>query len=190
VARELLQAEVAVLKAAGASRDRDLISSQKVWQEVHVPPHLKTDQWFNTDFCIELDNWDRRELPSATGVPIRPNTLGADFFVMLTPSGIPTMMELLEGESIRKSSFREEIRRVECFVFKFTSVLPSSLPVNDAPYLRVARLPTCVAFWVSTSTDIVPLLNAPSVAVDAGCNLLSYRATGESILLDGVLYDT
>jgi len=187
VTRELLNAEVAVLTAASTSRQ---IKNQRVWQEVHVPPHLNSNQWFNTDFCIELDGWDRNELPYATGVPIRPQTMGADFFIMLTPSSVPTMMELLEGESINKTSFREEIRLVECFVSKHASALPSLIPVNDAPYLRVARLPTCIAFWVSTSTDIVPLLNAPSVAVNVGCNLLSYRTSGGRTLLDGVLYDT
>src|SRR5690349_6065111 len=102
MARLLLFSELAILKEAGAS-GQYISTLQQVWQEYHAPPRLERQQWFNTDFVIKLNNWDQREKPKATTVPIRPGTLGADFFVLLTTTGTPTQLELLEGESIARA---------------------------------------------------------------------------------------
>ena len=187
MARQLLFSEVAILIEAGASPNRDILKSQQVWQEYHAPPHLKRRKWFNTDFLIQLNNWDQQERPKATSVPIRPRTLGADFFVMLTPSGVATQLELLEGESIGKSSFCEEIRSVEKAVDSLWEV-PRAVSVSKAPYLRVARLKKCIAFCVSSTTAIVELLNTNAIRVNSGGNLVGYRSAGRDILIDGVLY--
>jgi hypothetical protein len=188
MARQLLNSEVAILLEAGASPDRDIISSQQVSEEYHSAPHLKRQQWFNTDFLIRLNNWDRTLTAKSRIVPIRPQTLGADFFVMLTPTGIPTQLELLEGESVRKESFREEIIIVEK-ALRMLPHIPSGIAVDNAPYLRVVRLEKSIAFWVASTTSISELLNVTGSRADAGNNLIGCRTVDSEILIDGVLYD-
>jgi hypothetical protein len=186
--RRLLNFEVAVLIEAGAYQDRDTATSQQVWREYHAPPHLKGRQWFNTDFVIELDNWDQSERPKPVSVPIRPNTLGADFFIMLTADRIPTMLELLEGESISRKSFNEDISQIAEFVDNLRHV-PIDVAVTKAPYLRIARLQRCIAFVVATTTAIFDLLNSPSLTIEAEENAVAYRSVRGELLIDGVLYD-
>jgi len=183
--RRLLNFEVAILVEAGAANDRDLAAAQQVWQEYHAPPHAKGRQWFNTDFVIELNNWNEDERLKASSVAVRPKTVGADYFVMLTADRTPTMLELLEGESIPKKSFRAEIVQLSKFLSVRNDLLVN-VQVDTAPYLRIARLRDSTAFVVATTTTIQPLLFASPVSIDPQ---VSFRSAGSDILIDGVICD-
>lgn len=113
MSRQLLYSELAILLEVGASLPGDIGTCPEVKSEYHSQPHISRKQWFNTDFFIELDNWDQDAHTKTSGVPIRPWSMAGCFYVQLTRKGIPTMLELLEGESLPMSSFREEICRVD-----------------------------------------------------------------------------
>jgi hypothetical protein len=186
--RQLLNFELAVLIEAGAGVSYDIASSLPVISEYHSPPHIKCRQWFNTDFVIELSKWGDDAETKISGAPIRPWSMAGHFYVHLTTAGVPITLELLEGESLPKSSFRDEICRVDA-ALELLSRLPRPVLAGKEPYFRVARLEKCVPFVVSTTTSITDLLSTPSINVGTVPDRISYRVAGDQLLVDGVLFD-
>jgi hypothetical protein len=189
MSRTLLTSETIILIEAGATSPRKVLASQSVWRELHAPPHeTGQQQWFNTDFVVELTERDSSENRQVRGVPVRPYSLGGDFFVLLSAEGTPIRMELLEGESIPKSSFKEEVHRIDSAI-KSLPTLPQHLSTWRTPYLRIARLSNSVAFLMSSTTAISEVLSAKPVFVAAGDDLIEHRSAAGHLLIDGVLYD-
>jgi hypothetical protein len=190
MARTLLNSEIAILLEAGASTRRDILASQQVLHEYHAPPRLNRQRWFNTDFLIELQDWNNRDRSKGKCIPIRPWSLAGTFHVSLTSDGDPTTLELLDGESLPQSSFRDEIRQVETAVKSFSRHVPRMISVSKSPYLRVARLEHCVLFLVASTTEVFDLLCQPSMPVNADHHLISYRVFNNDLLIDGVIFDS
>ncbi len=186
--RRLLNFETAILSEAGVAGGFDIASRHQVLREYHAPPHVKGEQWFNTDFWVEINKCDDRTKTKISGPPIRPWTMAGQFYVRLTTAGIPITLELLEGESLLQSSFADEIRRVEEALERLRKI-PRPILAVLSPYLRVARLDTCVPFVVSTTTSIIDLVSAPAVDLKSSRHKISYRQADDHFLIDGVLYD-
>lgn len=189
MSRQLLTSEKSILIEAGVTPPPEVLASQSIWRELHVPPHQSGQrQWFNTDFVVEFMEAGRREERQVTSVPVRPLTLGADFFVQLSADGMPIMIELLEGESIPVSSFAEEVQRIDRALQSATE-LPRRLSSRQVPYLRIARLSRSVAFLLSSTTAISEVLSATPVYVASAEGTIEHRSAGGEILIDGVLHD-
>ncbi len=189
MSRTLLTSEISILLEAGATSPREVLASQPVWRELHAPPHEAGQrQWFNTDFVVELREQDENEKQSGGCVPVRPYTLGGDFFVLLSTKGTPISMELLEGESIPKSSFEEEVHRIDDVLSSLPS-LPQHLSTQHAPYLRIARLSDSVAFLICSTPTISEVLAAKPEYVTLSNGLIEHRSSAGHVLIDGVLYD-
>jgi hypothetical protein len=186
--RRLLNFEIAILSEAGVSGGFDMASRHQVLREWHAPPYVKSEQWFNTDFWIEINEYSIRTKTKTKGPPIRPWSMAGQFYVVLTMDGVPLTLELLEGESLPSSSFIEEIGRVEVALERLRKI-PRPILAEAEPYLRVARLDACVPFVVCTTTSIVDLVSAPAVNLKSAPHRISYRQVGEHFLIDGVLYD-
>ncbi len=190
--RPLLHSEVALLLEGGAVLHATPMSALRVLAEYHSQPQVMLPQWFNTDFYIELaDREERMQTPRRKGgraIPVHPLTLGAEYFVIVSEAGRPLTLELLNGESIRQSTFRDELEWID-EVLRNIRDLPRPISVANAPYLRVARLQTCVPFVVATTTSISDLLSAPAVELDTSKGQASYHVLGDQLLIDGVLFD-
>jgi hypothetical protein len=187
MSRTLLTSEISIFIEAGATSPREVLAAQSVWQEYHAPQRGRQPQWFNTDFVVELAEWQAGELHTS-GMPVRPYTLGADYFVGLTANGAPVMLELLDGESIPKTSFKEEVRRIDGAISSLQT-LPQHLSTQRAPYLRIARLSSSVAFLMSSTTAISEVLSAKPVFVTSSDGLIEHRSVAGQVLIDGVLHD-
>jgi len=186
--RLLLNSEIAILQDAGASRGGKKNDLQQVRREYYSPPRQSCEQWFNTDFVVELDNWDQTQRPKAKCVPIRPKSPGAEFFVMLTPDGVATKLELLSGESIARSSFSQEIQQIDQVLHSFSGS-PQEISTDNAPFLRIARLKNSIAFLICSTTDILHLLAAHPISINSGRHLIAYRELKGETLIDGVIND-
>jgi hypothetical protein len=188
MSRPLLHLETALFIEGGAPADPAFMASLRVLEEYHAPKRSPDARYFNTDVLIKIRAWIGGEKRNGKCVPVRPNTMGAEYFVMLDPTATPISLHLLNGESIPISSFREEIDRITSVVDQLDG-LPRPVSINHVPYLRVVRLSTSIAFVVATCTDIVALLQASAQPLDAGRHLCALHQYCGEFLIDGVILD-
>jgi len=186
MSRLLLTSEIEVLIESGATTPREVLAIQPIWQEYHVPKMRRQRQWFNTDFFVDLAEPDLSVKSYSLGTPVRPFTMGAAYFVSFIGDRIPIKVHLLEGEMFAKSSFKEEIRRID-EVLESLIELPRKLSTKRAPYLRVARLSQSIAFLIASTTTITDVLPARPVYLPWADGSLEYRTAGDEILIDGVI---
>ena len=187
--RDLLAFETEILLEAGVPRDDRFLRTIQVTKEYYANKKSHQKIWFNTDFYIELDTKVKGVESKATCIPIRPESLGAEFFVSLTENRVPTMLELLDGESIPISSFQQEIERLDQ-VFNTLPELPRRSSVKSYPYLRIAALTKGVAFVVSSTTNIGDLFSIQAVQIQRYPHQIEYRNIKEEFLLDGIICTT
>lgn len=162
-----------------------LPSDVAVVREEHAPSQIGASQLFNVDFSLWLlPDLPERQERTVEVIPVRPHSMGAEYFVTIRNDGAPALVELIGGKSIPLDSFSESVKRVDAVV---TDILHESC--ESVMYLRLAELATGVSFLVA-KMHIEELMHLPPQhkTVDKG-QLFIRRLDDKPVMIDGFLED-
>jgi hypothetical protein len=185
VGRPLLHSEFAIIQSAYANTTMAIPSDVSVVREEYAPSRIGASRLFNTDFSLwllpNLPKWQERAVEI---IPVRPHSMGAEYFVTIRNDGAPALVELIGGESIPLDSFSASINRVNAVV---TDILHESC--ESIAYLRLAELATGVSF-LAAKMHIEKLMRLPPEHKTSNKGQLFTRTLdGKPVMIDGFLED-
>jgi hypothetical protein len=181
--RRLLYSEFVIVQSAYANTTMTAPSDVCVLREEYSPSRIGAGRLFNTDFSLFLQpELPRRDDRIVEVVPVRPHSMGAEYFVTIRNDGAAALVELIGGESIPLDSFSESIERVDAVASKILYEACRNLF-----YLRLVELATGVSF-LGAKMHIEDVIHLPAErkAVDKG-QLFARTLNGETVMIDGFL---
>ena len=183
VGRPLLHSEFAILQSAYANSSVRIPPEVCVLREEYATSRVEAPRLFNADFSLWLlPDLPMREDRIVEVVPVRPHSMGAEYFLTIRNDGSPALMELIGGASIPFESFAEAISRVEVFT---SEVLRESCA--NVPYLRLAELTTGISF-LAAKMRIEELTRLPPEHKTINkCQFSTRRLNGEAVMIDGFI---
>jgi hypothetical protein len=184
--RPILASEHAILATAYHERGLAPPQAPRVVRELYSPSQCGFKRLFNGDFSLEfVPQLDRTWTFATTVVPVRPLTMGAEYFIVIRSDGAPIRIDLINGESIPTSSFRLAVARVD-------AVLRPEFGRSgrELPYVRLAELPSGISFLAATGPiESLTALPPRPIPIDSG---IAFRRQldDQQVLVDGLLFPT
>jgi len=182
--RRMTRFESEILVAAQVHVD---LSACLVVDEFYAAARVRGTQQFNTDFFVEVRDNREEVSRSVTIVPIKPNTMGCDFFVSERPSSRRIRIELLAGESIPRQSFREEIELVQQSLNAIASRIARAAQITAAPLLRIVVLRSSIVFLAALDSFDPDALGTLPITVEHEGNIVDVRESPKGRVIDGVI---
>jgi hypothetical protein len=183
--RPILHSEFMIIQSAYANAAVKLSADVSVVKEEYTPSQIGKSRLFNADFSLWLlPDLPKRKERKVEVVPVRPHSIGAEYFVTIRNDGAPALVELIGGESIPLDSFSDLMKRVDSVV---TEIFRDSC--KNATYLRLAELATGVSFLAAKMhIEELTCLPPEQMTLNKG-QVFIRRLDGQPVMIDGFLED-
>jgi len=190
--RPLLYSEYAIIREAYKTNNRMPPSDIVVLEDDYDPSWVGAKKLFNADFMLKLCETDYSDV-TVEVVPVRPHTMGAEYFIVIRDDGLPVLVHLLAGEAIPLASFSGAVKQIDASIAHLFGE-----SCTNADYLRIAELSDGISFLVVKSPDseleellawrLAEMARLPVQILESERRrLFVRRSANESVLIDGFL---
>jgi hypothetical protein len=175
--RSPLKSEHAIIQLAYNEESMQLPDDIQVCKEEYE----QQNDCFNADFAIWfVDTFPLEAKLKSHVLPVMPNTLGAELFVVFDENQVPILVRLIGGDNFPVIDFANTIKDVHKILSE-----ARALPSFNESFVRIVDLGSVVSFLVATGPLVEFMYISPSRMSSSLYDLDVRRLGTNSYMLDG-----